>query len=67
MKKEQKSFSNFKSKKLNPSLSMPIINHKKYNLKTEKYKLYDFNLYNLLIENSMKKYRILKMKRKPII
>ena len=51
MKKEQKSFSNFKSKKLNPSLSMPIINHKKYNLKTEKYKLYDFNLYNLLIEN----------------
>ena len=58
MKKEQKSFSNFKSKKLNPSLSMPIINHKKYNLKTEKYKLYDFNLYNLLIENSMKKYRV---------
>ena len=57
MKRQKQTISNFK-KSLNSSLSMPLINHKKYNLKTEKSQLYDYNLYNILIENSMKKYQV---------
>ena len=58
MKKKKKIISNYKSKSLNNSLSMPLITQKKYNLITEKSKLYDYNLYNDLIENSMKQYKV---------